>query len=196
MEKETLKKIFNFIQKNDNRNAPLLWKLENDIPLTKEDLNVKGDLYLENSNITSLPEGLMVYGTLDLYRCKQLTSLPEGLEVGGMLNLEGLQMTSLPKGMKVGGILVLNFSEITSLPNDLDVKGSIFLDHCHKLKSLPQGFEVRGNLTLYNSAIESIPEGLEVDGTLNIRYTNLEKYTDDELREMIKPGFIEGEILR
>jgi hypothetical protein len=31
---------------------------------------------------------------------------------------------------------------------------------------------------------------------LNIRYTNLEKYTDDELREMIKPGFIEGEILR
>jgi len=82
------------------------------------------------------------------------------------------------------------------LPNDLDVKGSIFLDHCHKLKSLPQGFEVRGNLTLYNSAIESIPEGLEVDGTLNIRYTNLEKYTDDELREMVKPGFIKGEILR
>jgi uncharacterized Rmd1/YagE family protein len=92
--------------------------------------------------------------------------------------------------------LVLNFSEITSLPNDLDVKGSIFLNHCHKLKSLPQGFEVRGNLTLYNSAIESIPEGLEVDGTLNIIYTNLEKYTDDELREMVKPGFIKGEIIR
>jgi hypothetical protein len=31
---------------------------------------------------------------------------------------------------------------------------------------------------------------------LNIRYTPLTKYTDDELREMIKPGFIKGEIYR
>jgi hypothetical protein len=153
MEKETLKNIFSFLEKNEKIKTPFLWKWENNIPLTEDDLHIKGDLDLENSNITSLPEGLKVGGYLDLYRCKQLTSLPEGLEVGGMLNLEGLQMTSLPKGMKVGGILVLNFSEITSLPNDLDVKGSIFLDHCHKLKSLPQGFEVRGNLTLYNSAI-------------------------------------------
>jgi hypothetical protein len=92
--------------------------------------------------------------------------------------------------------LVLNFSEITSLPNDLDVKGSIFLNHCHKLKSLPQGFEVRGNLRLFGSKITFLPEGLKVEGWLDIIDTNLEKYTDDELREMVKPGFIKGEIIR
>jgi hypothetical protein len=31
---------------------------------------------------------------------------------------------------------------------------------------------------------------------LNIRYTPLTKYTDEELREMVKPGFIDGEIFR
>jgi len=29
-----------------------------------------------------------------------------------------------------------------------------------------------------------------------IEYTPLKKYTDDELREMVKPGFIKGEIHR
>jgi hypothetical protein len=36
--------------------------LKNDIPLTKEDLNVKGDLDLRFSSITSLPRGLKVGG--------------------------------------------------------------------------------------------------------------------------------------
>jgi len=29
-----------------------------------------------------------------------------------------------------------------------------------------------------------------------IEYTPLKKYTDDELREMVKPGFIKGKIYR
>jgi hypothetical protein len=29
-----------------------------------------------------------------------------------------------------------------------------------------------------------------------IEYTPLKKYTDDELREMVKPGFIKGKIHR
>jgi hypothetical protein len=37
---------------------------------------------------------------------------------------------------------------------------------------------------------------LEVDGNLNIRETVLTKYSDDELRKMVKPGIIKGRILR
>jgi len=37
---------------------------------------------------------------------------------------------------------------------------------------------------------------LEVDGNLNIRETVLTKYSDNELREMVKPGIIKGKILR
>jgi len=37
---------------------------------------------------------------------------------------------------------------------------------------------------------------LKVGGTLYIYKSPLKEYTDDELREMIKPGFIEGDIYR
>jgi hypothetical protein len=40
MKKETLKNIFNFIEGNDNRNAPFLWKLVNDEPLKDEELKI------------------------------------------------------------------------------------------------------------------------------------------------------------
>ena len=115
MEKETLKNIFNFLEKNDNIKTPLMVKFMSEMPLTKEELNVKGNLNLQFSKITSLPEGLKVGGNLHLEHCTNLTSLPEGLKVGW----------------------------------ELSIKGS-----------------------------------------------KLEKYTDDELREMIEPGFIEYRIVR
>ena len=138
MEKEALKRIFAFLEKKESKShkakGTLLWKLIFNEPLTNKDLNVKGDLFLRNSKITSLPEGLKVGGDLDL----------------GWTNI-----TSLPKGLEVGGILDLYWTNITSLP-----------------------------------------KGLKVDDYLNIRETTLLEYTDDEIREMIQPGFIKGEIIR
>jgi len=133
MEKEALKRIFEFLEEKENHNLPFLWKLVNNEPLTEDDLNIKGDLDLSYLDIASLPEGLKVSGGLDLAGCKQLTSLPEGLKVGGSLYLQ-------------------------------------------------------------YSKIKSLPEGLEVGGFIFKRNTPLEKYSDNELREMIKPGFIKGEI--
>ena len=138
MEKETLKRIFEFLEEKENKlpkaKGTLIWKMAFNEPLTEEDLNVKGDLNLHNSKITSLPRGLKVGGYLNLF-FKNITSLPEGLEVGGQLNLYSTYITSLPEGLKVGG--------------DLHIFG-----------------------------------------------TPLKKYTNKELREMIKPGFIKGKIYR
>jgi hypothetical protein len=132
MKKEALKRIFEFLEEKGKQKAPFKWKLFNNIPLTKEDLNVEGDLKL--LNITSLPEGLNVDGDLDL-----------------------------------------SYS---------------------KMKSLPEGLEVVDNLFLHHSKIKSLPKGLKVGGSLYINGTPLTKYTHDELREMIKPGFIKREIYR
>ena len=114
MEKEALKRIFEFLEEKEEHNMPFKLKLIFNKPLTKEDLNVKGNLNLEKSKITSLPKGL---------------------KVGGELNISGTKITSLP-------------------------------------------------------------EGLEVGENLYIRYTELEQYLDNELREMVKPGFIKGKIIR
>ena len=64
------------------------------------------------------------------------------------------------------------------------------------IETLPEGLKVRGYLNVRFSSITSLPKGLEVGGYLYIYGTNLAKYIDDELREMIKPGFIKGEIYR
>ena len=138
MKIEQLKRIFAFLEEKESKShqakGTLLWKIIFNEQLTNKDLNVKGDLFLRNSKITSLPEGLKVGGDLDLGWTK-ITSLPEGLEVGGILDLYWTNITSLPKGLKV-------------------------------------------------------------DDYLNIRETTLLEYTDDELREMIQPGFIKGQIIR
>jgi len=134
MENSTLKNIFKFLEDEGEHRAPFKWKLENNIPLSKEDLNVKGDLYLRDSKITSLPEGLKVRGNLNL-----------------------------------------GFSKITSLP---------------------EGLNVRGDLDIYWTDITSLPKGLKIGGKLYIRETELTKLSDDELMEMIKPGFIDGDIMR
>ena len=155
MEKETLKNIFNFLEKNDNKNKPFKWKLLNNEPLTEEDLDIRGDLDLDGSEIRTLPEGL---------------------KVGGFLSLAGTKITSLPKDLQVNGFLSLAQSDIESLPEGLSIGGSLNLSYCKEITLLPKGLEVGWNL--------------------NIRGTKLQKYTDDELREMIKPGFIEWTIYR
>jgi len=101
MEKETLKKIFTFLEEEENKDKPFMWKLMNNEPLTDEELFVEGDLDLTETDIESLPDGLNVEDILSLYGCKNIQSLPEGLEVGGFLDLGHSNITSLPKGLKV-----------------------------------------------------------------------------------------------
>ena len=155
MEKEALKRIFEFLEDKEGQNPPFMWKHMNDKSIAEEELNVKGDLNLWGRDIKSLPEGLKVGGFLNLV-FSTIQTLPKGLEVGENLALSGCQqLTLLPERLKVGGTLYVQYSEISSLP-----------------------------------------KGLEVNGALFISNTELEKYTDEELREMIKPGFIKGKIYR
>jgi hypothetical protein len=171
MEKETLKKIFDFLEENGEHNAPLMWKLQNNIPITeKDDLIIKGDLDLTKTDIESLPDGLKVENNLSLYGCKNIQSLPEGLEVGGHLDLGYSNITSLPKGLKVGG--------------------SLSLFDCANITSLPEGLKVGRFLDLKHSNITSLPKGLKVGGNLYLNYTPLTKYSNEELRQMVNPGYI------
>jgi hypothetical protein len=155
MEKETLKKIFDFLEENDNKRKPLMWKLKNNIPIIeKDDLIVKGSLDLSSSNITSLPKGLEVKGSLILYE-SEIISLPEGLKVGIDLDLRSSYIESLPEGLEVGDELDLAYTYITSLP-----------------------------------------KGLKVGGLLIIIESDLLKYSDEEIRKMIEPGYIKKKIVR
>ena len=58
-----------------------------------------GSLYLQGTQITSLPSGLKVGGSLYL-RGTQITSLPSGLKVGSSLYLQGTQIKKIPTYLK------------------------------------------------------------------------------------------------
>jgi len=180
METETLKKIFDFIKTKDNRNIPFMWKLKNNEPITEDDLIVNGDLDLRPSSIDYMV----------------IESLPEGLKVSGNLNLMGSDMQFLPKGLEVGGHLDLSYSLINSLPEGLKVGESLFLFDCANITSLPEGLEVGRKLDLSYTNITSLPRGLKVEGYIDMTGSKVTRYSDDELRKMVKPGYIKGRIIK
>jgi hypothetical protein len=113
-------------------------------------------------------------GTFNLSHTN-IMSLPEGLKIHSHLDLYKTKITLLPEGLEVGG--------------DLDLSGS-------GIETLPEGLKVGGDLYIQSIKIKSLPEGLKVGGDLFINSTPLTKYSDDDLRQMVKPGFIKGEIYR
>ena len=100
MNKEQLKRIFEFLEKKENKLAKekgtLRWKIVFNEPLTEEDFNRYGDLDLSNLEITSLPEGLKVHRDLDLYNSK-IKILPKGLEVWGDLYVTNTDLEDYTK---------------------------------------------------------------------------------------------------
>ena len=136
--KPNLIKIFKFIEdkigKKLNSGQSFRLKLIYDpSSLTKEDLDVEGNLILSNTQIQSLPNGLTVKG--DLYLSNTLIkSLPNGLTVRGDLSLSGSKIESLPNDLTVGGYLYLSDTPISKkyteeqirkmVPN---VKGRIYI---------------------------------------------------------------------
>ena len=179
MVKETLKRIFDFLEEKESKLAEvkgtLRWKIAFNEPLTKEDLDIKGGLFLEHSDIPYLPEGLKIGGNLNLSYTPKLKSLPSDLDVKGDIYLDSSNIASLPEGLKVGG--------------DLDLSDT-------QVELLPKGLQVGGTLDLGRTKITSLPKGLKVNEDLILTKSALLNYTDDELREMIYPGFIKGKIVR
>jgi hypothetical protein len=129
-----------------------------------DNLEVEGDLDLENTPITSLPNNLSVQGYLNIKGCKNITSLPDSLKVGKDLNLGGTSISLLPDNLKVNGYLNLESTPIRKLPNNL---------------------EVRGGLNLIATGITSLPDSLKVGGELYLTDTPLgKKYTEEEILKM------------
>jgi len=80
-------------------------------------------------------------------------------------------------------------------PKELNVKGNLDLYNT-SITSLPQGLKVRGYLILMDTPIASLPSDLQVEENLWIEDTPLAKKSDEEIRAMLKTGYIKGTIRR
>jgi hypothetical protein len=97
--------------------------------------------------------------------------------------------------LNIKGDLELQGQDIQQLPDGIHVKNDLLLNST-PIKKLPKGLRVGDNLYIQYTKITSLPEGLQVGGNLHIYNTTLAKLSDKELREMIKPGYINGKIIR
>jgi hypothetical protein len=165
-------------------------------------LQVKGELDLSNTKITTLPITLNV-GSLDIQNTR-ITSLPEGFQMNGDLDLRNTAITSLPVNLKIKGNLYIQNLPIKSLPANLTVKGELYASNT-QLTSIPRDLRVK-SLSLNNTPIQSLPDGLRIPDILSIRKTNIstipkglhtwlldaigtplvEKYSAEEIYNMIK----------
>jgi len=138
MEKETIKKIFDFLEEKEGMEIPhsllisieklkLIQNLENHPDGTQYRYN--GVLDLSGSNITKLPSDLYVNGFLNFNRCQQLTELPTKLHVEGGLNLMRTTIKKLPDNLYVGGTLWLYGTKIQDIPNNLYVGLNLHIEN-------------------------------------------------------------------
>jgi hypothetical protein len=125
---------------------------------------ISKDLFLSDSEITTLPENLTVDGSLFLSH-SEITTLPDNLKVGGNLSLANSKITTLPDNLEVGGHLNLYNTPITTLPDNLTVGGNLDL-YSTSITTLPDNLAVGGNLKLYNTSITTFPDNLAVGGTI------------------------------
>ena len=103
-------KFLQFLEAKEGKNAPLKYKLLNPdkFKITKDDLIVKGDLYLSNTNITSLPDDLQISGDLYLNNCTSLQSLPDGLKAGWNLLLKNTPLAKMYSAGEIRDIIESN----------------------------------------------------------------------------------------
>lgn len=159
-----------------------------------ENLRVIGDLILVDSDITQLPKGLEIEGSL-IGNGLKIKELPNDIKVKESIYLAESDIETLPNGLHVEFTLSVANTPIKTLPSDLEVKENLYINGTDieelpktikklsgsliasnsKLKKLPKDFVVGCDLILGNTPIEELSEGLIVQGITDVRHS----YIDD-----------------
>jgi hypothetical protein len=152
VKKETIIKIIEFLEKEENKPKPFAYKVKINHPFTEEELNIKGDLDLNQSSIESLPNGLRVKGHLWLFG-SGIKTLPEGLYVDGWMDVSHTYIKSLPDNLYVGGHLWFKYSSIGEIPKNLYVGGELDIEETPLAKKYTDE-EIRRNKNLNNGSFK------------------------------------------
>jgi hypothetical protein len=134
---------------------------------------------------------------------EKLKNHPDGIQYKhmGNLDLSFSNVKKLPNDLYVRGDLILNdCKQLRGLPDNLYFDGALDLRGCQYLTELPDNLYVKGSLGLDGTNITELPNNLYVGINLYINNTPLaKKYTNDEIREIIKIPMddgIKGQIYR
>lgn len=113
--------FFEFLEDKKGRSIPVVAKLVYGVPLTKGELTVRGDVFLQHSTTKTLPEGLHVVGSLVLYY-SSIESLPKGLVVERALDLMFTGISTFPKDIQVYGTVYLHETPLSKKYTSRELK--------------------------------------------------------------------------
>lgn len=151
------------------------------ITFLPENLHINGRLYIDNCPIEIIPSRLFAQG-LTARNCKNLKQIMDfkfNPEEDGVCNsdlrLNGCSsLQELPRDLKEiqGSFSIDSCENITNLPEDLIVTGNCFFADSGLIE-LPSRFECRGFLDLSNTSISSLPHNLRVTSLYMLNCKNL-----------------------
>jgi hypothetical protein len=144
-----------------------------------EGLSVQNDMDISHTQVTSIPTGLRLLGSLSAEGAP-IVGIGAGVEVGGYLSISRTNIEFLPPDMKVGKGLDASYSSLRALPANFDTNGPIRLTGTD-ISELPEGLHVYGPLVITTTRIKSFPPGVVIDGDLICRDGCLDKVADDTI---------------
>jgi hypothetical protein len=129
-------------------------------------------IYVKNGSI----------GTLDL-SYSRLTYLPNWLtKVDGDLDMYKSDIEDIPDSLKIKGSIYAQRSKLKEFRKS-EVFGHLFLNYT-QITNLPDGLIIDGYLGVEGIQFEQFPKNLVIKGNFYIKNSNLEQFTNTELRKM------------
>ncbi len=94
---------------------------------------VTGNVIINDTQVTALPDGMAIDGILNAMGCRQLRDLPDRLFVGGTADFKDSGLRHIGHQVVIDGDLFLEGTAVTSLPDDLRVGGMVVIPDGRKM---------------------------------------------------------------
>lgn len=195
VKQRTVRNFFRFLEDKRGEKMPFNDKLKY-FPqeITKEDLKQKDNylkymLIVEPYSLTR--EELNIEGDLDLTG-QAVTELPDNINVNGNLNLRDSFIEELPNNLRVTGNLDIGLTGIETLPDNIKLGKGLFCDNS-SIKYLPDNLTV-DVLDISFAILNGIPNNLRVKSIYAFHSSLKRRYrTEEEFKNAVqeKGGYVE-----
>jgi hypothetical protein len=169
--------------KNGSKGPLEIGNLDSELP--SELTLVGGNLTLYASNITKLPDNLIIKGELAISQCPNITTIPENIKYKNLLLFKCPAITSISKPKnKIGNLSIYDCTSFTELPKDIKVDRVMILG-CPLFSKLPDNLTSL-IISIQNSKVSEIPNNLKVNRFILSDTPLAKKYDKKQIIKMIQ----------
>ena len=181
--KDTQLEVIKYYIKNGSKGPLEIGNLDSEFP---SDLTlVGGDLTINASKITKLPDNLIVKGELFIGQCPNITVIPEGIKYKSLSLFMCPAITSISKPKnKINDLTITDCASFTELPKGIKADYVAILQ-CPRFSKLPDNLTSLV-LDIRSIKVSEIPNNLKVYRFLLSNTPLAKKYDKEQIIKMIQ----------